>query len=84
MAFREPLPCKISEEHYPGNGEEIVRSEAAIYPDQQELPRAAIPENAPQRRTAFLEPGYLLIDWIEAENSQMLSNTFSRPHTEAH
>lgn len=43
---------------------------------------ASTPEYVPQRRTTFLEHGYLLIDWIETENSQMLSNTFSSPHSE--
>ncbi|KAK2808553.1 hypothetical protein FQN50_004585 [Emmonsiellopsis sp. PD_5] len=36
----------------------------------------------PQRRTTFLGHGYLLIDWIESENAQMLSKTFAMPHTE--
>ncbi|KKZ64633.1 hypothetical protein EMCG_09462 [[Emmonsia] crescens] len=125
MAFRVPLPYKIGEEYYPGNGEEKVLSEAATYIwismncpdipipklrgfgvpgglslfDPKFLPLwqriksyvwrffcrlycASAPEYIPQRRTTLLEHGYLLIDWIETENSQMLSNTFSSPHTE--
>jgi hypothetical protein len=34
-------------------------------------------------RTAFLDHGYTLVDWIENENEQMLSNVFNQPHTEA-
>jgi hypothetical protein len=31
MAFRVPLPYKVGEQHYPGNCEEKLRSEAATY-----------------------------------------------------
>ncbi|KKZ59043.1 hypothetical protein EMCG_00911 [[Emmonsia] crescens] len=37
----------------------------------------------PRRRTTFFEYGYILIDWIESDDSQMLSHTFNKPHTEA-
>lgn len=33
------------------------------------------------RRNSLLEHGYVLIDWIEDENCQILSNTFHLPHT---
>lgn len=33
-------------------------------------------------RTAFLDHGYTLVDWIESEDEQMLSNVFNQPHTE--
>lgn len=31
LALRVPLPYKVGEEHFPGNAEEKVRSEAATY-----------------------------------------------------
>ncbi|KAJ9365557.1 hypothetical protein C8Q69DRAFT_293717 [Paecilomyces variotii] len=37
----------------------------------------------PQMRTTFLDYGYTLVDWIESEDEQMLSNIFNQPHTEA-
>ncbi|QSS64187.1 hypothetical protein I7I51_01252 [Histoplasma capsulatum] len=37
----------------------------------------------PRKRTTFFEHGYILIDWIESDESQMLSYTFNKPHTEA-
>ncbi|QSS55177.1 hypothetical protein I7I53_02987 [Histoplasma capsulatum var. duboisii H88] len=40
-------------------------------------------EYIPQKRTTFLKHGYILIDWVESENAQMLSSAFTLPHTEA-
>lgn len=40
-------------------------------------------EHAPQRRRALLDHSYILIDWIEDANVEMLSTTFSKPHTDA-
>jgi deoxyribodipyrimidine photolyase-like uncharacterized protein len=34
-------------------------------------------------KSAFLDHGYTLVDWIENENQQMLSNVFNQAHTEA-
>ncbi|EEP82907.1 predicted protein [Uncinocarpus reesii 1704] len=35
-----------------------------------------------QKRNVVLEHGYMLIDWIEYDDVQMLSNTFQLPHTD--
>ncbi|OJD09884.1 hypothetical protein AJ78_08879 [Emergomyces pasteurianus Ep9510] len=40
-------------------------------------------EYIPQLRTTFLTHGYVLIDWIESDDTQQLSNTFTMPHTDA-
>ncbi|PGG97090.1 hypothetical protein GX51_07491 [Blastomyces parvus] len=36
----------------------------------------------PQKRTNFLEHNYMLIDWVESDDSQMLARTFLKPHTD--
>ncbi|KKZ60961.1 hypothetical protein EMCG_04384 [[Emmonsia] crescens] len=41
-------------------------------------------EYIPQLRTTFLTHGYVLIDWIESDDTQQqLSHTFTMPHTDA-
>ncbi|KAL4891609.1 hypothetical protein BDV59DRAFT_194291 [Aspergillus ambiguus] len=44
--------------------------------------RTAFCDYIPHMRTAFLDHGYTLIDWIEGEDEQILSDTFSPFHTE--
>ncbi|KAL5336614.1 hypothetical protein BJX70DRAFT_400402 [Aspergillus crustosus] len=36
----------------------------------------------PQARTTFIDHGYMLIDWIDNEDEQVLSNVFRKPHIE--
>ncbi|KAJ0424772.1 hypothetical protein BJY00DRAFT_298786 [Aspergillus carlsbadensis] len=36
----------------------------------------------PQRRATFIDHAYMLIDWIDNEDEQVLSNVFRAPHTE--
>ncbi|KAK2738209.1 hypothetical protein FQN55_000623 [Onygenales sp. PD_40] len=39
-------------------------------------------DHAPQRRRALVNHSYILTDWIEDPDIQMLSDTFSNPHTD--
>ncbi|OAT04499.1 hypothetical protein BDBG_01044 [Blastomyces gilchristii SLH14081] len=36
----------------------------------------------PQKRTTFFEYSYILIDWIESDDSQILAYTWQQPHTD--
>ncbi|WEW57643.1 hypothetical protein PRK78_003110 [Emydomyces testavorans] len=37
----------------------------------------------PQQRATLLDYSYILIDWIESDDSKRLSDTYTMPHTEA-
>ncbi|KAL4954293.1 hypothetical protein BDW69DRAFT_205332 [Aspergillus filifer] len=83
MAFRVPLPYKCGERYYPGNCEEKLRSEAATYIwINENCPDDLVSQAGSCHEDRLSGPRYTLIDWIENEDEQVLSNVYRQPHTE--